>query len=190
MDVPLCRNSKHEASVPRCDEIPRCLIPADGFYEWKRDWKSKEPFCFELNQGQLFTFAGLWDRWKDPSGQWIKSCSILTTTPNAATAPVHDGMPVIPDPDAYELWLDPGMKDVAVASYLLKPFDARLMRCYPVSSRINSVINDDAECSARVELAEAQDGLFCSATVGLEYGCGLDKSLTSYLEAAGLLLFI
>src|SRR5216684_6653455 len=90
----------------------RCLIPADSFYEWKRDGKAKQPFCFEVNQGQLFAFAGLWDRWKDPSGNWIKTCSILTTTPNAVTAAVHDRMPVVLDPDSYDVWLDPGLNDV------------------------------------------------------------------------------
>jgi putative SOS response-associated peptidase YedK len=69
-------------------------------------------------------------------------------------------MPVILDPDSYDLWLDPGMKDAAAASELLKPYDARLMRCYPVSTRINSTVNDDAECSAPVELVEIQDRLF------------------------------
>jgi putative SOS response-associated peptidase YedK len=69
-------------------------------------------------------------------------------------------MPVILDPDSYDLWLDPGMQDVAAASDLLKPYDARLMRCYPISTRINSVANDDAECSAPVELAQIQNRLF------------------------------
>jgi len=138
----------------------RCLIPADGFYEWKRDGKIKQPFCFEVNEGELFAFAGIWDRWKDPSGVWVETCSILTTTPNAVTAAVHDRMPVILDPDRYELWLDPGMKDVAEVSELLKPYDARAMRCYPISTRINHVGNDDEECSALVELAQIQNRLF------------------------------
>ncbi len=138
----------------------RCLIPADGFYEWKRDGKTKQPFCFEVGDGGLFAFAGLWERWRDPSGQWVKSCSILTTTPNAVTSAIHDRMPVILDPDSYDLWLDPGMTDVQVVSELLKPFDPSLMRCYPVSTRINHVANDDAECSQPVELAEAQNPLF------------------------------
>jgi putative SOS response-associated peptidase YedK len=138
----------------------RCLIPADGFYEWKRDGKTKQPFCFEVNQGQLFAFAGLWDRWKDPSGQWVKSCSILTTTPNSLTSSVHDRMPVILDRGAYDLWLDPGMKDATAASELLKPCDARLMRCYPVGTRINHAVNDDEECSRPVELAQVQERLF------------------------------
>jgi putative SOS response-associated peptidase YedK len=138
----------------------RCLIPADGFYEWMRAGKIKQPYCFEVNEGKLFAFAGIWERWKDPSGQWVKSCSILTTTPNAVTSAVHDRMPVILDPDGYDVWLDPGMTDVSAASELLKPFDARLMRCYPVSTRINHVANDDAACSAPVELAGIQDRFF------------------------------
>ena len=76
------------------------------------------------------------------------------------TSAVHDRMPVILDPDAYDVWLDPGMTNVAAASELLKPYEARLMRCYPVSTRINHVANDDEECSAAVELAEVQNRLF------------------------------
>ncbi len=139
----------------------RCLIPADGFYEWSRMGKARQPYCFEVNGGELFAFAGLWDRWKNPTGQWIKSCSILTTTPNALAAAVHNRMPVILNPDAYDLWLDPGLTNVAAASALLKPYDAGLMRRYPVSTRINSVANDDAACSAPVvEIAQIQDRLF------------------------------
>jgi putative SOS response-associated peptidase YedK len=138
----------------------RCLIPADGFYEWQRMGKSKQPYCFEVNEGELFAFAGLWDCWKDPTGNVVETCSILTTTPNAVTSRVHDRMPVILDPDSYDLWLDPGMKDVATASEMLKPYDARLMRCYPISTRINHVANDDEECSAPVELVQVQNRLF------------------------------
>jgi putative SOS response-associated peptidase YedK len=137
----------------------RCLVPADGFYEWQRRGKAKQPYCFEVNDGGLFAFAGLWDRWKDPNGQWLKSCSILTTT-NAVTSSVHDRMPVILDPDSYDLWLDPGMTNVESVSKMLKPYDARLMRCYPISTRINHVANDDVECSAPVKLTETQAGLF------------------------------
>jgi putative SOS response-associated peptidase YedK len=118
----------------------RCLVPADGFYEWQRTGKTKQPFCFEVREGQLFAFAGLWERWKDPSGTWVKSCSILTTTANAVTSAVHDRMPVILDPT-----------NVDAACDLLKPYDAGLMRSYPVNARVNSVANDDAECSAPVE---------------------------------------
>ena len=132
----------------------RCLVPADGFYEWARDGKTRQPYCFEVNGGELFTFAGLWERWKDPSGQWIKSCSILTTTPNAVTSAVHDRMPVILNPDDYDLWLDPGFTDVTAVAEMLRPYDARPMRCYPVSTRINQAANDDAERAKPVEIEE------------------------------------
>ncbi len=138
----------------------RCLVPADGFYEWQRTGKAKQPYCFEVGEGELFAFAGIWDRWKDPRGNTVETCSILTTTPNTVTSVVHDRMPVILDPDSYGLWLDPGMRDVSVASELLMPYDARLMRCYPVSTRVNSAANDDEECSRPMELAEGQDRLF------------------------------
>jgi putative SOS response-associated peptidase YedK len=137
----------------------RCLIPADAFYEWKRTGTSKQPFCFEMNDGELFAFAGLWDGWKDTSGKWVKTCSLLTTTPNAVTSAIHDRMPVILDPDCYDLWLDPGVRDVAAVEKLLKPYDATLMRCYPVSTRINRVANDGEECSRPAKL-QAQNDLF------------------------------
>ncbi len=140
--------------------LRRCLVPADGFYEWVRTGKAKQPYCFEVNEGELFAFAGIWDRWRDARGNAVETCSILTTVPNAVAATVHDRMPVILDPDGYDLWLDPGMRDVAAASELLRPCDARLMRCYPVSARINLVANDDEECSKPVELGEVQNRLF------------------------------
>jgi putative SOS response-associated peptidase YedK len=108
----------------------------------------------------LFAFAGLWDGWKDARGNWVKTCSILTTTPNAVTSAIHDRMPVILNPDSYDMWLDPGMTNVQVVSELLKPSDASQMRCYPVSTRINHVAYDDEECSRPVEIAEAQNRLF------------------------------
>jgi len=140
--------------------LRRCLIPADAFYEWRRTAVSKQPHCFEVNAGELFAFAGLWDGWKDPEGNWIRTCSILTTTPNSVTATVHDRMPVILAPDSYDLWLDPGMTDAQIVSELLKPCDAKSMRSYPVSMRINHVANDDEECSRPVEFAQTQDRLF------------------------------
>ena len=136
----------------------RCIVPADGFYEWLRRPGTKQPFCFEVNNGELFAFAGLWDGWQDPSGQWIKSCSILTTTPNAVTSAIHDRMPVILNRGDYETWLDPGMTNVEALPDLLKPYDARMMRSYPVGSRVNQVQNDDPECSAPVELETRPQG--------------------------------
>ena len=110
----------------------RCLIPADGFYEWQKTGNAKQPYCFEVNEGKLFAFAGIWDRWKDTNGKALETCSILTTTPNVVTSAVHDRMPVILDPDSYDLWLDRGMRDVSAASEPLKPLrcsaDAKLSR--------------------------------------------------------------
>ena len=103
---------------------------------------------------------GLRDQWQDSSGKIVETCSILTTSPNSVTSTVRDRMPVILDPDGYDAWLDPGMKDVDSASERLKPLDARLMRCYPISIRINQVANDDEECSRPLELAQIQHSLF------------------------------
>jgi putative SOS response-associated peptidase YedK len=136
--------------------LRRCLIPADGFYEWQQKGKTKQPFCFEVDNGELFAFAGVWDGWKNPDGQWIKSCSILTTTPNVVTSPVHDRMPVILGKDDYHLWLDPSLTDVEVVADLLKPFDACLMRAFPVSSRVNVVQNDDPDCCVPTTLDPAR----------------------------------
>jgi putative SOS response-associated peptidase YedK len=138
----------------------RCIVPADGFYEWKREGKTRQPFCFEVNNGELFAFAGLWERWKDAADRVMETCSILTTTANAVTSAVHDRMPVILSPEAYDLWLDPGFADVTAAPDLLKPFDARRMKSYPVSARVGNAANDDAECCAPVELVESQARLF------------------------------
>ena len=124
----------------------RCLLPADGFFEWSRRGKEKQPFHFGMQDDSLFAFAGLWDQWKDPTGTVIESCSILTTTPNSLLANVHDRMPVILRQENYDLWLDPGFKDVKVLAELLAPFDAAKMKSFPVSSRINAVANDDSDC--------------------------------------------
>lgn len=158
-------NARSETAAAKpvfCEPLKfrRCLIPADGFYEWKKTGTSKQPFCFEVQEGELFAFAGLWDGWKSADGQWVHTCSILTTSPNAVTTAVHDRMPVILDPCEYDLWLDPGMQSVAAISELLKPYGAHLMRCYPVSSRVNNVGNDDAECSQRMELSQTKNQPF------------------------------
>jgi len=160
-------------------KLRRCLVPADAFYEWKRTVSTKQPFCFEVNDGELFAFAGLWDRWKDPNGQWIRSCSILTTTPNAVTSVVHDRMPVILNKQDYDLWLDPGMNNVEVLADLLKPYDASLMRSYPVSNRVNQVQNDDENCSKPIELESPTQGrLFHSE--GIEQSGSSVTSITHF----------
>jgi putative SOS response-associated peptidase YedK len=130
----------------------RCLIPADGFYEWQKLPRPKQPFCFEVGHVEIFAFAGLWDQWKRATGEIIESCSILTTTANSVTADIHNRMPVIVPADDYDLWLDPNITSLATISQLLRPFDASRMTRYPVSSRINAVQNDDEACSTPVEL--------------------------------------
>src|SRR5262249_35907775 len=120
--------------------LRRCLVPADGFYEWKKRSKSKQPYCFEVNGGELFAFACIWDSWRDRNGTEVETCSILTTTANLVTRSVHDRMPVILERSSFELWLDTRMRDVALTSKFLKPYSAQPMMCYPVSTRVNNVI--------------------------------------------------
>jgi putative SOS response-associated peptidase YedK len=133
----------------------RCLIPADGFYEWANTGQTKQPYCFAMADDSLFAFAGLWDRWAAPDGKAIESCSIITTTPNALVADVHNRMPVILRPDDYDLWLDPGFQNLNELSSLLLPYDAKLMSRYTVSTRVNSVKNDDARCAEPVDIPAA-----------------------------------
>jgi putative SOS response-associated peptidase YedK len=124
----------------------RCLLPADGFFEWRRSGKEKQPFHFGMQDDSLFAFAGLWDRWRDLEGAVIESCSVLTTTANSLLVDIHDRMPVVLRQENYDLWLDPGFKDVKVLAEVLVPFDAARMRCFPVSNRVNAVANDDPDC--------------------------------------------
>lgn len=135
----------------------RCLVPANGFYEWKQVGpKQKQAYNIGLADNGLFAFAGLWDKWKDPTGKTIESCTILTTEANPLLKEIHSRMPVILAPDDYDLWLDPGVTDPARVSELLKPFDARLMRIYPVSAKVNRVENDGPECA---EQENSSDGI-------------------------------
>jgi putative SOS response-associated peptidase YedK len=123
----------------------RCLIPADGFYEWTlgSDGK-KQPIHFHLPGHELFAFAGLWtSRTDDETGEIIESCTIITTRPNELVAPVHDRMPVILRADAESIWLDPTISKEHTLS-LLEPYPADLMVALPASARANSVRNDDA----------------------------------------------
>ncbi|MBZ5567244.1 MAG: SOS response-associated peptidase [Acidobacteriia bacterium] len=135
----------------------RCLIPGDGFYEWKK--QAKQPYCFTLRDESIFAFAGIWERWKGPDGNAIETCSILTTTPNELAAQVHDRMPVILAPDDYDLWLDPGIKDTKEISDMMKPYGAALMKAYAVSTRVNAVKNDDPQCAEPLDIPGDQHTL-------------------------------
>jgi len=126
----------------------RCLIPADGFYEWQKDLAAnkKTPFYFSLKSRQPFAFAGIWDTWSSPDGSTLSSCCVITTQPNDLVAAVHNRMPVILPPAAYELWLNPVESRTEVLLPLLKPYAAAEMQAYPVSRLVNTPANDSPEC--------------------------------------------
>lgn len=125
----------------------RCLIPADGFYEWAKEGKVKAPYCFALADDSMFAFAGIWDRWKNPQGAELQTCSIITTAANELVSGIHDRMPVILERDSYDLWLDPGFRKTGHLLDLLKPCRAESMREWRVGPRVNSVQNDDPACA-------------------------------------------
>jgi putative SOS response-associated peptidase YedK len=128
----------------------RCLVPASGFFEWKREGTAKTPHFIHVKDEPLFAFAGLYDRWRDPDGNDVMSYSILTTEPNDLMATIHNRMPVVLDRDAEELWLDPDITEPERLLPLLRPYPARAMDAYPVSRMVNSPSNDAPTLLERV----------------------------------------
>lgn len=130
----------------------RCLILADGFYEWKSQpgTKTKIPHFIHLKTGKPFAFAGLWDEWHSPDGSSIRSCTIITTLPNKLMATIHDRMPVILESKDYDDWLDTAPRTADTLAHLIKPFPADQMDAYPVSTLVNMPKNDQANLIARV----------------------------------------
>jgi len=126
----------------------RCLIPADGFYEWMQNpgSKSKTPMYIKLKSGEPFALAGLWENWNAPDGSNILSCTIITTTPNALLEPIHNRMPVILPREAYARWLEPNEVNPAQLQELIQPYPAEAMTAYAVSSLVNRPENDLAAC--------------------------------------------
>jgi putative SOS response-associated peptidase YedK len=126
----------------------RCLIPADGFYEWKAapGTKTKTPYAIRMKTGRPFAFAGLWDEWHSPDGSVVYSCTIITTGPNDLMAPIHNRMPVILQRQDYGQWLDRSLRPAASLSAFVRPFPAELLDAYPVSTLVNSPANDSPEC--------------------------------------------
>ncbi len=122
----------------------RCLIVADGFYEWRSEGKEKTPMYITLQEEQPFAFAGLWDVWKSADGDPVQSCTIITTTPNELMATIHNRMPAILRPGAYEDWLNPQLHDTDVLTHWLAPYPAELMKARPVSKLVNNPKNDTA----------------------------------------------
>ena len=124
----------------------RCLVIADGFYEWKREGKQKQPFYIQMVDQSLFGMAGLWEIWESGDGSYIESCTILTTEPNALMQPIHNRMPVILRAQDYDLWLDPQQQKREALEPLLAPSDAGMMQAYAVSKTVNNPRNETPEC--------------------------------------------
>jgi putative SOS response-associated peptidase YedK len=127
----------------------RCLIPADGFYEWKKDpggGKTKTPMRVRMKSGDVFAFAGIWETWHSPDGSVIPSCTVITTQPNELMATIHDRMPVILAPEDYQRWLDPKEQDPVDLADLLKPYPAERMEATPVSRAVNNPKNESPAC--------------------------------------------
>jgi putative SOS response-associated peptidase YedK len=120
----------------------RCLIPADGFYEWQAAPGGKQPFYFQMADGAPFALAGLWERWPGTEGVLLETCTILTTEANDLLRPFHDRMPVIVAPTDYARWLDPALRDPEAVRDLLAPYDSSVMAAHPVSREVNRVAND------------------------------------------------
>jgi len=124
----------------------RCIIVADGFYEWQHAGKSKTPFYVHLKNGRPLGFAGLYEHWKAPDGKALDTCTIITTSANALMQPIHERMPVILDKNSISAWLNPDANDSQKLADLLKPFDPDKMESYPVSLLVNSPDNNTIDC--------------------------------------------
>ena len=124
----------------------RCLVVADGFYEWQQRARGKQPIYIMLKSREPFGFAGLWDTWTSPEGEAIRTCTIITTDPNDLLKPIHDRMPVILTRDAEGVWLDPTIQEPARLLPLLKPYPPEEMEVYPVSTWVNKPAHDSPAC--------------------------------------------
>ncbi|ATW23703.1 SOS response-associated peptidase [Candidatus Formimonas warabiya] len=129
----------------------RCLVPADGFYEWQRLSGRKRPYRIALHNGGLFSFAGLWDAWKSPEGKTIYSFTIITTPANSLVAPIHERMPAILTKAEEKIWLDHTVKEKGRIKELLKPYPSEEMTIYEVSPRVNAPGNDFPDCVIPVQ---------------------------------------
>ncbi len=135
----------------------RCIVPASGFYEWKRAGKARVPYYTHRVDGKLLLFAGLWERWKLPDGDWLISCTVLTTAANALVAPIHDRMPVILDRADVDRWLFPEPLPADALADLFQPSPASALEMYEVPPLVNSVKNEGPEL---IERGPRQSSLF------------------------------
>ena len=130
----------------------RCLVMADGFYEWQLQGKHKQPMWIGLRDRRPFAFAGLWEHWSPTDGEPIESCTIITTQPNALMESIHTRMPVILDTKDYAAWLDPAFQHVDILNALLRPFPAKHMTAFPVSTLVNNPRHDAPQCLEPISL--------------------------------------
>jgi len=121
----------------------RCLIPADGFYEWQKASERKRPFYVHAKSGKPLAFAGLWEIWTGPNGEELDTAAIVTTTANRTLAPIHERMPVILAPEAFDLWLNSNEVDATTASALIAPAPGGLLEVYEISTAVNRTANDN-----------------------------------------------
>jgi putative SOS response-associated peptidase YedK len=126
----------------------RCLVPADGFYEWKKVGKEKQPHAIRPRDGNPFAFAGLWEHWQGPGGEVIESTAIVTTSANELLRPLHERMPVILPPEHYAMWLDPRREDTADLLPLLAPYPDKLLNVYRVSNWVSNARHEGERCIA------------------------------------------
>jgi putative SOS response-associated peptidase YedK len=137
--------ASEKPSFRRAFRERRCLILADGFYEWQRTNGAKQPFYIHMQDGRPFAFAGLWESWDKGEEGEVRTCAILTTEANAVVGEVHERMPVIVAPDAYDVWLDSASERDELVG-LLGPYPEDEMEAYPVSRFVNSPSNNDPRC--------------------------------------------
>ena len=136
----------------------RCLVLADGFCDWQRKGSGKRPMRIAMASGEPFAFAGLWDAWRDPKGEVVRSCAIITTSANESLSPIHDRMPVILPRDLEPLWLDHDIQDYASLAGILTPYTTNEMALYEASSLVNSPANDGPELIVPVGQVRPGDG--------------------------------
>lgn len=136
-------------------ERQRCLVVADGYYEWRKNGAFKEPFRFTLNSGEPFGMAGLYDRWPLTG---LETFTVITTQANELARPVHERMPVLLDPSQYTAWLDYNYRDTAALERFLVPYPSTRMKCFRVSPRVNNAMHDDPQCIAPLPSQEVLPG--------------------------------
>jgi len=133
-----------KSSFKQAIQKRRCLVPADGFYEWKKTEKGKQPYRIITKDQEIFTMAGLWERWNAPDGQMVLSFSVITQEPNNLMADIHDRMPAILTKDQEELWLSDDVSPIELVE-MIQPYDDQLMEAYPVSKKVGNVRNNSAD---------------------------------------------